>query len=98
MTKRLRRRLLLAALLLVLALAGLAAFQVSRLSDIRPPELAGNEITQELALRGRELISRLEDAHGGYAAWIARPTVRVEFRNGEGVASRDFPLDGLGRN
>ncbi len=81
MPKRLWRRLLLAAVLLVLALAGLAVFQVSRLSDVRPPELAANEITEELAERGRELLRRLEDAHGGYAAWTARPTARVEFRD-----------------
>ncbi len=81
MPKRLWRRLLLAAVLLVLALAGLVVFQVSRLSDVRPPELAANEITEELAERGRELLKRLEDAHGGYAAWTARPAARVEFRD-----------------
>ncbi len=81
MAKKLWRRLLIAAMLLVLALAGLAVFQMSRLSDVRPPELAGNEVTAERAQRGRELLGRLEDAHGGYSAWIGRPGVRVEFRD-----------------
>ncbi len=78
---RLRRRLLIAAGLLVLALAGLAFFQLSRLSDIRPPELAGEGITEEREQHGRELLSRLEDAHGGYPAWSARSGARVELRD-----------------
>ncbi len=76
-----RRKLLIAAVLVVLALAGLAAFKLSRLSDIRPPELTGGEVTAEREERGRELLSRLEDAHGGYAAWSRRQGATVELRD-----------------
>ncbi len=79
--RRLWRRLLIFAVLLVLALIGLAIFQLQRLSDVRPPELITDGVTAEREQRGRELLSRLEEAHGGYPAWSSRQGARVEFRD-----------------
>ncbi len=76
-----RRRILIAGALLVLVLAGLAGFRLRKLSDIRPPELAAVGVNAEQEQRGRELLSRLEDAHGGYPTWRARTGARVEFRD-----------------
>ncbi len=83
MSKRrsLWRRLLVAAIVLVLAFVALAVFQMFRLSDIRPPELADDGVTAEREQRGRELLARLEDAHGGYPAWSANGGARVELRD-----------------
>ena len=79
--RRLWRGVLIACVLLVLALAGLVVFQTFRLADIRPPELADTGVTTEREQRGRELLSRLEEAHGGYAAWNVWRGARVEFRD-----------------
>ncbi len=79
--RRLWRRFLIACVLLVLALAGFAIFQLFRLADIRPSELAGTGVTAEKEQRGRELLSRLEDAHGGYLAWNNRRGAQVELRD-----------------
>ncbi len=75
------RRLLLAVVLLMLLLAGLAVFQLNRLSDVRPPELVEDGVTSQREQHGRELLTRLEDAHGGYAAWSGQPGAVVEFRD-----------------
>lgn len=76
-----RRRLWIAAGLLALALVGIAIYQLQKLSDIRPPELIAEGVTPEREQRGRELISRLEDAHGGYATWTSQRGAKVELRD-----------------
>ncbi len=78
--RRLWRRLLLAALLLVLVLAGLAVVRMTRLADLRPAELIEDGSSAQREQHGRELLARLEDAHGGYTAWSGRSGARVEFR------------------
>ncbi len=75
------RWLLLSIVLALLALAGLALFQLRQLSDVRPPELVEDGVTPEREQRGRDLLARLEDAHGGYPSWAGRPAARVELRD-----------------
>ncbi len=79
--RRLWRGLLIAAGLLVLVLAGLAVFELRQLSDIRPPELIDEGLTAQREQHGRELLTRLEDAHGGYSAWSAQQSAVVELRD-----------------
>ncbi len=79
--RRLWRGLLVAAVLLVVVLAVLAAVRLRRLSDLRPPELIGEGVTAQRQQRGRELLTRLEDAHGGYSTWSNQQGAAVEFRD-----------------
>lgn len=76
-----RRKILLAALALVLGLGVLAVLEIRRLADLRPPALIGEGVTPERASRGRMLLQRLEDAHGGFAAWRRHAYAQVELRD-----------------
>ncbi len=79
--RRIRRGLLIAAVLLGACAVAFAIFQTSRLSDLRPPELIDAGITPEREQRGRELLSRLADAHGGQSTWNVRRAAQVELRD-----------------
>ncbi len=76
-----RRKIVLAAVALVLGLAVLAVLQVRQLADIRPPALVEEGVTPEREGRGRALLERLEAAHGGFETWRGHRVAQVELRD-----------------
>ncbi len=76
-----RRKILLAAAALVVGLGVLAVLQMRQLADLRPPALIEGGVTPERESRGRMLLERLEDAHGGCAAWRGHAHAQVELRD-----------------
>ncbi|MEO1270029.1 MAG: hypothetical protein AAFX99_18230 [Myxococcota bacterium] len=87
------------AVFLLVAVVALIAVQTSTLSDLRPDELRRSGVTPEAEAKGRALLERMTEAHGGMATWRGHKTMEVEltdtwFKAVERLAVMPWPESG----